>query len=395
MLAARQHFPGLLDKIFLDAACVSLAPRPAVEAIEKFLDLTMVCPLDSSTHHHIFMDEMRAAARPAAARLINAHEDEIALVESTTHGLSLAANAIPLSSGDRVLLSDLEFLEVAVPWTQKKKDGIEIDVVPNRNGEVRIEDIADRLTPRTRVVAISTVQWSNGYRCDLAGLGKLCRDRGVWLVVDAIQQLGAIPLDVRQTPVDILACGGHKWLNSPFGCGFLYISRDALPRLNPPTPGYLSVTDPPGGWGAYFQTPTISPVQNYEFVPTARRYENGGTANYPGAIGLAASLKLIADLGQQNIATHIYSLTDQLLAGLDNLPVSIVTPRARENRSGIVTFSVGSAEENVKLMNRLQEKKILVSVRYTSNVGGVRVSCHFYNSSEDIDTLLRELKRLT
>jgi cysteine desulfurase/selenocysteine lyase len=392
MLAARQHFPGLLDKVFLDAACVSLAPRPAVEAIKKFLDLTMVCPLDSSTHHHIFMDEMRAAARPAAARLINAHEDEIALVESTTHGLSLAANAIPLSSGDRVLLSDLEFLEVAVPWTQKKKDGIEIDVVPNRNGEVRIEDIADRLTPRTRVVAISTVQWSNGYRCDLAGLGKLCRDRDVWLVVDAIQQLGAIPLDVRQTPVDILACGGHKWLNSPFGCGFLYISRDALPRLHPPTPGYLSVTDPPGGWGAYFQTPTISPVQNYEFVSTARRYENGGTANYPGAIGLAASLKLIADLGQQNIAVHIYSLTDQLLAGLDNLPVSIVTPRARESRSGIVTFSVGSAEENVKLMNRLQEKKILLSVRYTSNVGGVRVSCHFYNSAEDIDTLLRALK---
>jgi cysteine desulfurase/selenocysteine lyase len=392
MRAARQHFPGLLDKVFLDAACVSLAPRPAVEAIEKFLDLTMVCPLDSSTHHHIFMDEMRAAARPAAARLINAHEDEIALVESTTHGLSLAANAIPLTPGDRVLLSDLEFLEVAVPWTQKEKDGIEIDMVPNRNGEVRIEDIADRLTPRTRVVAISTVQWSNGYRCDLAGLSKLCRDRGVWLVVDAIQQLGAIPLDVRQTPVDILACGGHKWLNSPFGCGFLYISRDALPSLNPPTPGYLSVTDPPGGWGAYFQTPTISPVQNYEFVPTARRYENGGTANYPGAIGLAASLKLIADLGQQNIATHIYSLTDQLLAGLDNLPVSIVTPRARENRSGIVTFSVGSAEENVKLMNRLQEKKILVSVRYTSKVGGVRVSCHFYNSAEDIDTLLRALK---
>ncbi|PYX95243.1 MAG: aminotransferase, partial [Acidobacteria bacterium] len=194
-LNARQHFPGLLDKTFLDAACVSLAPRPAVEAIEKFLGLAMVCPLDSSTHHHIFMDEMRAAARPAAARLI--HEDEIALVESTTHGLSLATQAIALESGDRVLISDLEFLEVAVPWVQKtgKKDGIQIDVVPNRNGEVRVEDFAERLTPRTRVVAVSTVQWTNGYRLDLAALSRLCRERGVWLVVDAIQQLGAIPLD--------------------------------------------------------------------------------------------------------------------------------------------------------------------------------------------------------
>ena len=393
MLNARLHFPGLADKVFLDAACVSLAPRPAIEAIQKFLDLTLTCPLESSTHHHIFMDEMRSAARPAAARLINAHEDEIALVESTTHGLTLAAAAIPLQSGDRILMSDLEFLEVAVPWTQRKKDGIEIDVVPNHHGEVRVEDIAARITLRTRVLAISSVQWTNGYRCDLSAIGKLCRDRKIWLVVDAIQQLGAIPLDVRHTPIDILACGGHKWLNSPFGCGFLYINRDTLPRLHPPLPGYLSIQDPPGGWGEYFQTPTTTPVQDYQFVPTARRYETGGTANYPGAVGLAASLKLIQDIGQERIAAHIHSLTDRLLAGLDELPVTVVTPRAPENRSGIVTFSVGSADANVKLMQRLQEKKILVSVRYTSNVGGIRVSCHFYNSPEDIDTLLSETNR--
>ncbi|HUM07042.1 MAG TPA: aminotransferase class V-fold PLP-dependent enzyme, partial [Terriglobales bacterium] len=151
MLNARQHFPGLSDKVFLDAACVSLAPKPAADAIRKFLDLALLCPLNSSTHHHIFMDEMRAAARPAAARLINASEEEIALVESTTHGLSLAANAIPLERGDRILLSDLEFLQVAVPWAQKKQDGIEIDVVPNHSGEVRVEDIAAHLTPRTKV----------------------------------------------------------------------------------------------------------------------------------------------------------------------------------------------------------------------------------------------------
>jgi selenocysteine lyase/cysteine desulfurase len=234
MIQARQHFPGLHDKTFLDAACVSLAPRPAVEAIEKFLDLAMICPLESSTHHHIFMDEMRAASRPACAALIGARDDEIALVESTTHGLSLAADAIPLEPGDRVLLSDLEFLQVAVPWTQKRKDGIEIDVVPNHKGEVRAEDFAARITPRTRVITVSTVQWTNGYRLDLAAFSRLCRERGIWLVVDAIQQLGALPLNVQETPVDILACGGHKWLNSPFGCGFLYINRESQARLHPP-----------------------------------------------------------------------------------------------------------------------------------------------------------------
>jgi cysteine desulfurase / selenocysteine lyase len=393
MLNARAHFPGLFGKTFLDAACVSLAPRPAVEAIEKFLDLAMVCPVESSTHHHIFMDEMRAAARPAIARLINAREDEIALVESTSHGLTLAANSIPLERGDRVLLSDLEFLEVAVPWVQKKKDGIEIDVVPNHKGEVRVQDFAERLTPRTRVITVSSVQWTNGYLLDLAGLGRLCQEREVWLVVDAIQQIGAIPLDVVQTPVDLLACGGHKWLNAPFGCGFLYINRSVLPDLRPPLAGYLGIQDPPGGWGEYFQSPNTVPVTDYAFVSAARRFEMGGTSNYPGAVGLAACIKLLHDLGPDEVAKHIYGLTEELLRGLDRVGVEVVTPRAPANRSGIVTFSVGSAEDNVKLMQRLQTKKILVSVRYTSGVGGIRVSCHYYNSVEDIATLLEEVKR--
>jgi selenocysteine lyase/cysteine desulfurase len=392
--AARSHFPGLLGKVFLDAACVSLAPRPAVEAIEKFLDLAMVCPAESSTAHHIMMDEMRSAARPRAARLINAQEDEIALVESTSHGLTLAADAIPLEPGDRVLTCDLEFLEVAIPWVQKKKHGIEIDVVPNRNGKILIDDISAHLTPRTRVVCLSTVQWSNGFRLDLAALSRLCRGRNTWLVVDAIQQLGAFPIDVRQTPVDVLACGGHKWLNAPFGCGFLYISREAQSRLQPPTAGYLSVEDPEGGWGAYFQTPSIVPVQDYQFVKGARRFETGGTANYPGAIGLAASLKIINDLGTDRIAGHITRLTDRLIAGLQAMNVPIVTPLAPENRSGIVTFSVGSPRDNVEFMNKLLERKILVAVRYTSNVGGVRVSCHFYNSEPDVDALLNAVADL-
>ena len=238
-LIARAALPRILDKVFLDAACVSLAPRPAVDAIQKFLDLAMVCPHESSTAHHIFMDEMRAAARPAVARLINAHDDEIALVESTSHGLSLAASAIPLERGDRVLISDLEFMEVAIPWVQKRKEGIEIDVVPNQSGEVRIEDIASHLTPRTRVISVSTRAVDQRFRLDLAGIKQAMPGARNLAGADAIQQLGAMPLDVRATPVDILACGGHKWLNSPYGCGFLYVNREALPKLYPPLAGYF------------------------------------------------------------------------------------------------------------------------------------------------------------
>lgn len=389
---ARAQFPALREKVFLDAACLSLAPMTAVEAVRKFLDIALHCPEASATLQHIAMDDRRAEARPEAARLLNAGEDEIALVESTTHGLSLAAEAIPLERGDRVLLCDLEFLQVAVPWCQKQKEiGIAIDVVPHRSGLVSAEDFAARITPRTRVLAVSSVEWSNGLRVDLAALGALCRDRGLWLVVDAIQQLGAAPIDVQRTPMDFLACGGHKWLNAPFGCGFLYIRRQRQPELRPPLAGYLSIETPAGGWGNYFQTASITPVRDYRYVAEARRFEVAGTSNYVGAIGLAASLRLINTLGQNRIEEHIAELTAQLIAGLDRIGIKVVTPRQPELRAGIVTFSLGTPERNLKLMDWLLARKILVSVRYTANVGGVRVSCHFFNSSNDIERLLESV----
>lgn len=390
---ARAQFPALRDKVFLDAACVSLAPNCAVEAIQQFLQMASLCPEASATLHHIAMDDMRAEARPQIARLLNAGEDEVALVESTTHGLMLAADAIPLQRGDRVLLSDLEFMEVAIPWVQKQKSaGIEIDVVPHREGRVGVEDVAERMGPKTRVLAISSVQWSNGFRCDLKALGALCRERGVWFVVDAIQQLGAFPIDVAATPVDILACGGHKWLNAPFGAGLLYLRREAQERLRPPLRGYLSAETPEGGWGNYFQTPSITPVRDYQFVGGARSYEVGGTANYPGAIGLAASLRLILELGQESIAARVRELTDHLIAGLQALEVTVVTPTEPQHRSGIVTFSLGTPEQNLRIMEQLLERGILVSVRYTSQIGGVRVSCHFFNTREDLDRLLEAVE---
>src|SRR5580704_6658701 len=133
----RQEFPALERQVFLDSACVSLAPQRAVAKIRDFLDMAATCPSGSSTQHHLDMDAMRSAARPQIAKLINARETDIALVESTTHGLSLIANAIPLKGGDHVVICDLEFLEVAVPWMQKRDEiGIEVDAVPNRDGQI-------------------------------------------------------------------------------------------------------------------------------------------------------------------------------------------------------------------------------------------------------------------
>jgi cysteine desulfurase/selenocysteine lyase len=383
---ARREFPALDHQSCLDSACVSLAPQRAITELRAFLDMAATCPSGSSTQHHLDMDKLRSAARPQLAKLINAAETDIALVESTSHGLNLIANAIPLKSGDHVLISDLEFIEVAVPWTQTP--GIAIDIVPNRDGQVLIDDIDAAITPNTRVLAISSVQWSNGFRCDLEALSRLCRDRNVFLILDAVQHIGANPFDIQKTPVDALACGGHKWLMSPFGCGFLYLSPRFRAQLNPPLAGYLSVSEPEGGWDTYFQTPSITPARHYDFVDSAARWETGGTANYPGAIALAASVSLINEIGIDNVADHNRCLTDYLIDSLHQQNIDIVTPLDRRYRSAIVTFTLGSAGDNIALTSFLQQHNVLVGVRYTSGVGGVRVSCHLFNNREDLDRLV-------
>jgi len=385
----RQEFPALQHQVFLDSACVSLAPQRTVTKLRELLDMVATCPSGSSTQHHLDLDAMRSAARPQIAQLINAAENDIALVESTTHGLNLVADAIPLERGDRVLICDLEFLEVALPWVQKRRTlGIEIDVVPNRDGQIAVEDIEATITPKTRVLAISSVQWSNGFRCDLDAVSRLCRSRGVFLIADAIQQVGSIPLDVQSTPVDAVACGGHKWLMAPFGCGFLYLSPAFRAKVKAPLAGYLSVAEPENGWDTYFETPSITPVNDYQFIGSARRWETGGTANYPGAIALAESVGLINQIGIEAIAEHVLSLTDYLINTLERQPVRVVTPFDRRYRSGIVTFTLDTPDENAALLAFLQQQKVLVSIRYTSDVGGIRVACHLFNNREDIDRLV-------
>jgi cysteine desulfurase / selenocysteine lyase len=385
----REQFPVLAGKTFLDAACASLAPQAAADAITALLRDVQTYPERSATAFHIRLDAARDGARPAAARLIGARPEDIALVENTSHGLAVAAAAIPFSPGDNILVPELEYLQVPLPWRQQPSPvAPEIRLVPHAGGTLPVDRFAAAADARTRAVVMSSVQWSNGFRADLDAIGAFCRERGLWFVVDGIQQLGAFPIDVGRTPIDVLVTGGHKWLNAPFGAGFMYINPAVRDRLNPPVAGYLSVNPPEGGWAEYFRTPGITPLQPVTFTPEARRYETGGTGNYPGMVGLAASLGLINELGAEAIASHILGLTDQLLDGLSALPVRTVTPRDPSHRSGIVTFTLDSVAREAALIERLLDARIMVSHRYTSGVGGVRVSCHFFNAAEDVARLL-------
>ncbi len=394
---ARECFPGLAGKVFLDAACVSLAPRQSAEAVESFLSRVLTCPERDSSSHHVALDALRRPAYDEAVRLLEAHEDEIALVESTTHGLNVVAQAIPFQPTDNVVICDLEFLQTAIPWVKLRDEGriAEVRMARNVDGAVPIEALAALIDEHTRAVVVSTVQWCNGYRLDLAALSALCRERGVLLVANAIHQLGAVKLSVRETPVDFLVAGGHKWLNSPLGCGLLYVNRDVLPTLRQSMWGYLGLAEPDGGWPCYFGTPSITPLRAYEFPLTARRFELNGTANYPGAIALGASLKLVNEIGIETVTARVLELSAKAWDGLAELGVRVVTPRDPATRSGITTFQVSDEPgENEGFLQRLLDERIYVAMRYTSGVGGIRVSTHYFNNEEDLDALFGAVRRL-
>lgn len=394
---ARSSFPGLRDKTYLDAACVGLAPLQAARAIERFLERAVTCPDRDASTHHIALDAARGVAVREGARLLDADEDEIALVESTTHGLNLIAAAIPFTPDENVVICDLEFLQVAIPWLKLAERGAirEVRVARNRDGAVPVDVFAEEVDGRTRAVVVSSVQWTNGFAVDLHGIAELCRAHGALLVVDAIQQLGATRLSVADVPADVVVAGGHKWLNAPFGCGLLYVRRSVLPGLRMPSWGYLGLDPPEGGWGRYFATPASTPVRIYDFPTTAKSLEINGTANYPGAVGLGASLELVNALGIDAVDDHVRTLASRLREELQRLGVRVVSRPEPDALSGITTFEVSEAHgENEAFLGAWLDERVFVAMRYTSGVGGIRVSTHFYNDDGDVDRLVGVAARL-
>lgn len=393
--AARASFPGLRDVTFLDSACVGLAPLQAARAVETVARRGAVCDERDASEHHVALDAIRDGARREAAALLGAKQDEIALVESTTQGLNLAALAIPFEPGDNVVIADLEFLQVAIPFVKLAEQGriAELRLAANVGGALPTEAFARVMDERTRAVVVSSVQWCNGYRVDLRALRDLCSSAGALLVADAIQELGALRLDVRETPVDLLVAGGHKWLNAPYGCGVLYVDRRALPGLRQPWWGYLALDPPAEGWPAYFGDPSTTPLRPYPFPSTARTLELGGTSNYPGAAALEASLALVNAIGIGEAERRVLELSAALRAEIDALGLELVSPR--DAPSGITVFrSSSDPEDDRRLLSRLLDERVLVSIRYTAGVGGIRVSTHYYNDESDIDRLVSAIRRL-
>ena len=371
----REEFPWAEGTTYLDHASIGPLPERTRRATDA-MNLRRARPFEL-THDDLF--GALAAARSALASLIHADVSEIALATNTSFGLGLAARALPLQPGEIVLVSHREFPANVYPWKRLTDRGVTMELIPvTAEGWPDEPRILERLRdPRVRCLAVSLTQFATGYTVDLARLSSETRARGQFLVLDAIQGLGQAPLDVRTTPVDVLSCGGQKWLLSPWGSGFVYVRKELIPELDP------SIT----GWMAFEGTDDFTRLTEYreQLRPDARRFELI-TIPFQDFVGMVQSLKLLHELDPAVIRTHLAGLQQPLLEWADRRGVPVTSPRG-PRASGIVCVAPPRLEESYRA---LRQARIYCSQRE----GSLRLSPHCYNTAEEISRVAAVLDTL-
>jgi selenocysteine lyase/cysteine desulfurase len=365
----RREFPVTEKYIYLDHAGVAPMSLRVKAAIETFLaELT-----EGGSFQYPLWTLRIGEIRQACARLVNAGQDEIAFVKSTSHGLSIVAQGLDWRPGDNVLIHEKEFPSNIYPWLNLKSKGVEVRTIPSQNGRILMHDIERLMDARTRLLAISSVQFSNGFRIDLKKAGNRCREKQVLFCVDAIQSLGIIPMDVRDCHIDFLSADAHKWLLGPEGIGIFYCKKELARQISPPLVGWKSVQNE-----FEFDRPDLS------LKTDALRFEEG-SMNLMGIIGLGAALDLLFEVGIEQIEQRVLDLGDLIIREAIKRDYRVLTPGERHERGGNVTFS-GNFDP-AAMRDALREKRIMVNARG----GGIRVSPHFYNTAEDIAGLFNAL----
>ena len=356
----RQLFPVTRSCAYLNHAAIGTLSDPVRTAMEAYL---MHRSASGDEGDYATLDkELRAAL----ARLVHGNPEEIGFVQNTSEGLNLIANGLPLAPGENVLFCDMEFPSNVYPWMNLERRGIEARCVPHHGGGLTLERVEAHADDHTRAVAVSSVEFLTGFRTDLAAIGRWCRAHNAYLVVDAIQSLGVLPMDVEANHVDFLACGGPKWLMGPGGQGFIYVRQELLNELHPVFAGCISVE----GWADW---------RSYDltFLPDASRFDLG-CANFIGRVGLLAAVRLLLSVGIEAVEAWTLHLTDLLIEDLQARGYEVVSRLDRRHRSAIVTFAV--PRDPQAALETLQEADIVISQRESY----LRVSPHCYNTEQEI-----------
>ena len=367
--AMREQFPIARRYAYLDHAAIAPMAVPVQRAIADYMERQQNEPFEEKG-----WAALRADVRSRIAELLGTTPEHITFTRNTTAGLSLVAAGLSFRPGENVVCVQGEFPANVYPWMGLKRKGVELRFYEPTDGRIDVGGLLKMCDSRTRVVAISWVQFANGFRSDLVSLGSELRSRETFLVVDAMQAVGHLATDLGRLPVDLLAAAAPKWMLGPLGIGFAYVSERLFPRLWPPSIGVESV------------------VQDHEYFryelclkPDARRFEDSGP-NLAGLSGLNAAVDLLLQAGPAQIEARVLQLADSLREDLRRRGHRLLLEPAPRERSGIVSFRHRS-EPAATVAARLREAGVITSLRGDF----VRASPHFYNNEDDLGRLLEAL----
>jgi cysteine desulfurase/selenocysteine lyase len=374
-LAPRAHFPHLDEVVYLNSGSIGLMPLPVQEAaaaFERDIWLRGTTGFDEAAETGCLEE-----AREAAAELLHAQRDDVAIVKSATEAFGMLAWWVRPPAGTNVVTIDIEHPSTAYPWLRVAREtGAEARLV-------RVWDDPEALTPDlvaehvdadTSVIAVSYVQYSTGYRFVLSELAELAHAHDALLAVDATQAAGMAPIDVARDDVDVLVAGGYKWLCGPFGAAICWLRPELREQFDPPFVGWRSTVDP------YTFDARTMPL-----APTARSMEYS-TMGYGSAVALGGALRYVLELGVDRVLAHDQELASRLANGLESLGAQVLTPREDAHRAGIVTARY-PGRDGEAVAAQLNEAGVIVSPRF----GATRFSVHFFNDERDVDRALETL----
>ena len=370
---AREFFPHLkTDQIYFNHAAIGPWTTLAINRLNEFAVQRSGQKIENYQH---FL-RWNVGAKEKLGKLLNANPDRIAWVDNVSNGMNILAQGLSWKQGDRIIINDQEFPSNIYPFLNLKKEGVEIDIVKSENGRLDVEHIEKAITPKTKLVSISAVQFLTGYRADITAIGELCKKRKIVFCVDAIQAAGVVQIDVEKSNIDYLAGGTHKWLMSTEGASYIYLTEELQSRINQKFVGWTSVKD---AWNFLDYNLTLR--------NTADKFQNGGV-NTLGISILDTVLNLFIDFDMHKVEQRIVENTGHFVKRLTDIGIEPLLKGIPENNmGGIVTFKHDKANH---IFEELEKRRIYCAMR----MGMIRLSPHFYNNKDEIDKVVKILNEV-